>query len=44
VARVAKGDERTEIWEAHKKANPGFADYEKNTTRQIPVVILKRTA
>ncbi len=44
VARVAQGDERTEIWEAHKKANPGFADYEKNTTRQIPVVILKRTA
>jgi deazaflavin-dependent oxidoreductase (nitroreductase family) len=44
VARVATGDERTEIWEAHKKAVPGFADYEKSTTRQIPVVILKRTA
>ncbi len=44
VARVATGDERTEIWEAQKKDYPGFADYEKATTRQIPVVILKRTA
>jgi deazaflavin-dependent oxidoreductase (nitroreductase family) len=42
VARVTKGDERTEIWEAQKKENPGFADYEASTTREIPVVILKR--
>jgi len=41
VARVAEGDERTTIWEAHKKDNPGFADYEAGTTRQIPVVILE---
>ena len=40
-ARVAEGAEREEIWEAHKAANPGFADYEKKTTRQIPVVILQ---
>jgi deazaflavin-dependent oxidoreductase (nitroreductase family) len=42
VARVAEGDERTTIWEAQKKDYPGFADYEKSTTRQIPVVILER--
>ena len=40
-ARVAEGAERDQIWEPHKAANPGFADYEKQTTRQIPVVILE---
>jgi deazaflavin-dependent oxidoreductase (nitroreductase family) len=44
VARVAQGDERTEIWEAQKKEYPGFAEYETATTRQIPVVILERTS
>ena len=41
VARVAEGDERERIWEAQKRAYPGFADYETKTTRQIPVVILE---
>jgi deazaflavin-dependent oxidoreductase (nitroreductase family) len=41
TARIAKGDERDRIWTAHKTVNPGFADYEKKTTRQIPVVILE---
>jgi deazaflavin-dependent oxidoreductase (nitroreductase family) len=41
TARVAKGDERERIWTAHKAANPGFAEYEAKTTRQIPVVILE---
>ena len=40
-ARVAGGAERDRIWTAHKAAYPGFADYEKKTTRQIPVVILE---
>jgi deazaflavin-dependent oxidoreductase (nitroreductase family) len=39
-ARVAEGDERTTIWEAQKAEYPGFADYEKATDRQIPVVVL----
>jgi len=42
TAREAEGDERTRIWEVQKKDSPGFADYEKNTTRQIPVMILER--
>lgn len=41
TARVAKGEERHEIWEAHKVANPGFAEYEARTSREIPVVILE---
>ncbi|MDJ0377952.1 nitroreductase family deazaflavin-dependent oxidoreductase [Cryobacterium sp. PH31-L1] len=42
TARVASGAERTSIWDPHKAAYPGFADYEKKTTREIPVVILDR--
>jgi deazaflavin-dependent oxidoreductase (nitroreductase family) len=40
-ARVADEQERDRIWAAHKQANPGFADYEQKTIRQIPVVILE---
>ena len=42
VAHVADDAEREPIWEAQKRDNPGFADYETKTTRQIPVVILAR--
>ena len=41
VARVAGGDERERIWAAQKAAYPGFADYERKTTRQIPVIVLE---
>jgi deazaflavin-dependent oxidoreductase (nitroreductase family) len=40
-ARVADDAEREPIWTAHKAQNPGFAEYEGMTTRQIPVVILE---
>ena len=43
-ARVADGAERDEIWEEQKRVNSNFADYEKKTTRSIPVVILERVA
>jgi deazaflavin-dependent oxidoreductase (nitroreductase family) len=41
VARVAADDERERIWSKQKQDYPGFADYEKATTRKIPVVILE---
>lgn len=41
VARVAAGEERERIWNAQKAAYPGFADYERKTDRQIPVVVLE---
>jgi len=41
TARVAEGQEREQIWSAQKAAYPGFADYERKTARQIPVIILK---
>lgn len=41
-ARVAEGDERERIWEAQKASFPQFAEYERNATRTIPVVVLER--
>ena len=42
-ARTAEPDERAPIWEKQKADYPGFADYEANTSREIPVVILDPT-
>jgi deazaflavin-dependent oxidoreductase (nitroreductase family) len=42
TATVLEGAERDEIWEKQKELMPGFADYEKATTRTIPVVLLTR--
>jgi len=41
LARVATGDERAQIWAAQKADYPGFADYERKTSRQIPVIVLE---
>ena len=43
-ARVASGAERDAIWTTQKARYPGFADYERKTTRQIPVVLLEPVA
>jgi deazaflavin-dependent oxidoreductase (nitroreductase family) len=40
-ARTAPPDERAPIWDRQKQAYPGFAEYEANTSREIPVVILE---
>ena len=42
VARVAEGEERERIWARQKELMPGFADYERQTDREIPVVVLER--
>ncbi|MET0662876.1 MAG: nitroreductase/quinone reductase family protein, partial [Ilumatobacteraceae bacterium] len=42
-ARTAEPDERAPIWDKQKADYPGFADYEANTSREIPVVILDPT-
>jgi deazaflavin-dependent oxidoreductase (nitroreductase family) len=41
-ARVTEGDERQRLFDAQAAIMPGFADYQRNTTRQIPVVVLAR--
>jgi deazaflavin-dependent oxidoreductase (nitroreductase family) len=41
TARVAGPEEREIIWKRQKENAPNFAEYEKKTDRQIPVVILE---
>lgn len=43
-ARVATGDEGDRLWNRQKVDQPGFADYETRTDREIPVVILEATS
>ena len=41
-AEVLRGAERDEAWERFKEASAGFRDYERKTSRIIPVVVLRR--
>jgi deazaflavin-dependent oxidoreductase (nitroreductase family) len=41
-ARVAEGEERERLYAAQAALMPGFAEYQRNTSRQIPVVVLER--
>jgi deazaflavin-dependent oxidoreductase (nitroreductase family) len=43
-AVIAQGAERDRLFGQQAAQMPGFADYHRNTTRQIPVVILERLA
>lgn len=43
TARVTKGEERERIWSKQKRDRPNFAEYQKKTTRQIPVIVLEPT-
>ena len=42
TATEVTGPKRDEIFDRQKKIMPGFAEYEANTTRVIPVVALTR--
>jgi hypothetical protein len=39
-ARVAEGAEREEIWDRMCEIYPPYVDYQNNTERTIPVVVL----
>ena len=41
-ARVASPDERRELWPRVVDLYPGYAEYQKSTSREIPVVVLDR--
>jgi deazaflavin-dependent oxidoreductase (nitroreductase family) len=41
-AVVAEGAERDRLFTQMAEVMPGFADYQRNTDRQIPVIILER--
>jgi deazaflavin-dependent oxidoreductase (nitroreductase family) len=42
-AREAEGEERDRIYAERVAIAPGFGEYERNTSRRIPVMILERT-
>lgn len=41
-AAVTEGAERQRLFDQQAALMPGFAEYQKNTTRQLPVVVLER--
>lgn len=43
-ATVLEEPERTRVFEQMAAQMPGFAEYQRNTTRTIPVVVLERSA
>lgn len=43
VAREVSGDEKAEWWRRAVDAYPPYADYQKKTTRQIPLFVLTPT-
>jgi deazaflavin-dependent oxidoreductase (nitroreductase family) len=40
-ARVAEGEERERLWQLMVGIWPDYAEYQKKTTRRIPVVVLE---
>ena len=42
TAREAQGEEYEQIWKQQKDAVPMFAEYERMTSRRIPVIILEQ--
>lgn len=42
VATPVTGDERDQIWAKQVKERPGFGEYERKTTRKIPVIAIER--
>jgi deazaflavin-dependent oxidoreductase (nitroreductase family) len=43
-ASVAESPERERLYDQHAAIMPGFAEYQRKTTRQIPVVVLERVS
>jgi deazaflavin-dependent oxidoreductase (nitroreductase family) len=41
-AVITEGEERQRLFDQQAALMPGFAEYQKKTTRQIPVVVLER--
>ena len=43
-ARVAEGDERERLWRKANEVWPHYDEYQEQTDREIPVVVLERAA
>jgi F420H(2)-dependent quinone reductase len=44
TARTTSGEERARLWAQVVERAPGYLDYARRTTREIPVVVLERVA
>jgi deazaflavin-dependent oxidoreductase (nitroreductase family) len=44
IAREVKGDEKAAWWERAVAAYPSYADYQRKTEREIPVLVLEPVA
>ncbi|WP_127502128.1 nitroreductase family deazaflavin-dependent oxidoreductase [Actinoplanes solisilvae] len=44
TARVATSDEKPALWTKMAEVWPDYDEYQKNTSREIPVVVLERKA
>ena len=44
IAREVTGDEKAVWWERSVAAYPDYAEYQKKTDREIPIVVLERTS
>ncbi|MGH7918347.1 MAG: nitroreductase family deazaflavin-dependent oxidoreductase [Candidatus Dormibacteraceae bacterium] len=42
MTSIVGGNERNRLFDAHAAIMPNYADYQRNTTRRIPVVVLDR--
>ncbi|MBV7334389.1 nitroreductase family deazaflavin-dependent oxidoreductase [Chloroflexi bacterium TSY] len=42
LATIAEEPERTRLFDQMASVNPGFAEYQRKTTRVIPVIVLTR--
>ena len=44
TATILQGEERDRLFARHAAQYPGFAEYQANTTRRIPVIALERVS
>jgi len=44
IATPAHGAERRRLYDQHAAMHPSFVDYEQKTSREIPVLLLERSA
>lgn len=43
-ARTATSEERAALWPTMTKEWPAYDDYQRKTSREIPIVVLERAA
>lgn len=44
IAREIEGEERNRLWSLVVETDPSYAEYQRRTTRRLPVVVLERAS